>query len=252
MLAANEAVADWLHEQELNFLRRIHEDPDPRKLKSLSAFVRELGIPCESLESRHEINRVIDEVAGRPEAHAVCFAILRSMAKAHYGPEQIGHYALHINNYAHFTSPIRRYPDLTIHRMLEDLLAGRRPADNYDKQTLLGEHCSQREQRAAAAERELTKVKLLNYLAERIGEEMDAVVTGVERYGIFAQGTELPADGFIHVQSLGDDHYQYDAQAHRLAGRRRGNSFQLGDLIRVEIAPCRREPPATRFSVGFA
>ncbi len=236
MLTANEAIADWLHEQELHFLRRIHEPPDPRKLKSLSRFVRELGIPCESLESRFEIKRVVQAVDGRPEAHAVNFAILRSMAKAHYGPEPIGHYALHIRNYAHFTSPIRRYPDLTVHRMVEDLLAGRRPQADFDKQLLLGEHCSQREQRAEAAERELTKIKLLNYLAERIGREMPAVITGVERYGFFAQGTELPADGFIHVRSLEDDHYEYDLQSHCLAGRRSGNTYRLGDLIQVEIA----------------
>ena len=236
MLAANEAVADWLHERELNLLRRVHEQPDPRKLKNLSAFVRELGIPCESLESRFEIKRVIEAVAGRPEEHAVNFAVLRSMAKAHYSPLVEGHYALHSNNYCHFTSPIRRYPDLTIHRMIESLLQGNRPPDNYDRQLVLGEHCSQREQRAAAAERELVKLKLLNYLATRVGEAMDAVITGVERYGLFAQGTELPAEGFVHLSTLADDHYEFDPRAHCLSGKRSGNEFRLGDLVRVEIA----------------
>ncbi|MFV1966560.1 MAG: ribonuclease R family protein, partial [Pirellulaceae bacterium] len=236
MLAANEAVADKLNELELNFLRRIHAVPDPRKLRDLTQFVRELGIECESLESRFEIQRIVAEVAGRPEEHAVNFAILRSMQKAVYSPEVERHYALHSDNYCHFTSPIRRYPDLTIHRMVESLLAGKRPPDHFDRQALLGEHCSQREQRAEKAERELTKVKLLRLLSQRIGESMDAVITGVERFGLFAQGTRLPAEGLIHVNSLQDDHYHYDPLTRSLTGHREGNRFRLGDLIRVEVA----------------
>lgn len=236
MLAANEGVANMLKERALFFLRRIHEDPDPRRLKAVTAFVRELGISCESLESRFEIKRVIAEVSGLPTAHAVNFAILRSMAKARYGPEDERHYALHMTNYCHFTSPIRRYPDLTIHRLVDDLAQDREPANDFDRLVSLGEHCSEREQRAESAERELTKMKLLDFLSRRVGQEMDAVVTGVERYGIFAQGTELPAEGFIHVGSLQDDYYEFEPQAHRLAGRKRDNSFQLGDLIRVEVA----------------
>ena len=112
MLAANEAVAEHLHDQDLNFLRRVHEPPDPRKLHALTEFVRELGIECESLQSRFEIKRVVELVKGEPREHAVHYAVLRSMQKAVYGPQEEGHYALHSKHYCHFTSPIRRYPDL--------------------------------------------------------------------------------------------------------------------------------------------
>ncbi len=236
MLAANEAVARLLSQANVNFLRRIHEAPDPRKLHALTSFVRELGVECESLESRFEIKRVIAAVEGRPEAHAVNYAVLRSMQKAVYGPSDEGHYALAKEHYCHFTSPIRRYPDLTVHRMIETLARGKRPADDLERMILLGDHCSDREQRAAAAERELVKVKLLMYLHKRIGEQMDAVITGVEEFGLFAQGTELPAEGLIHVDTLDDDFYRFDRQSHSLAGYRSGNRYRLGDVIRVEVA----------------
>jgi ribonuclease R len=236
MLAANEAVARMLSQTGLNFLRRAHEPPEPRKLHALTTFVKELGIDCESLESRFEIKRVIAAVAGQPEEHAVNYAVLRSMQKAVYAPSDEGHYALNKEHYCHFTSPIRRYPDLTVHRMIEALAHGRRPHDDFDRMVVLGDHCSDREQRAEAAERELIKVKLLSYLANRIGQEMDAVITGVEDFGLFAQGVELPAEGLIHVDTLGDDFYRYDSATHSLAGHRSGNKYRLGDIIRVQVA----------------
>jgi len=236
MLAANEAVASSLRERELWFLRRVHGMPDAFKLKQLAQFVRELGLECDGLESRFDIKRVVESVAGQSEEHAVHYAVLRSMKKAVYSPEVEGHYALNSDDYCHFTSPIRRYPDLTIHRLVDALVRGDRPAGDYDQLALLGEHCSEREQRAEGAERELIKVKLLVHLSDRIGEQMDAVVTGVERYGIFVTGTALPAEGLIHISSLQDDRYHFDPSTHSLVGFRAGNSFRLGDLIRVEIA----------------
>ena len=236
MLAANEAVARHLHEREIHFLRRIHELPDPRKLHLLTGFIRELGIECESLESRFEIKRVVKLVAGQPEEHAVNYAILRAMQKAVYSPLEEGHYALNSDQYCHFTSPIRRYPDLTVHRLITALIHKKKPKSNFDELVLLGEHCSERELRAQIAERELTKVKLLTYLAKKIGTEMEAVITGVEEFGFFAQGIDLPAEGLVHVETLDDDHYRYDSATHSLAGYRQGNRFRLGDVVRVTIA----------------
>jgi ribonuclease R len=235
MLAANEAVAAQLSEQEVLFLRRIHAPPSPMKLHDLTVFVRELGVTCESLESRYEIKRILKEVAGRPEEQAVNYAVLRSMQKAVYGPESERHYALNKTHYCHFTSPIRRYPDLTVHRLLDQLAQGKRPRKDMAALMALGEHCSQREQRAADAERELVKVKLLNYLSQHIGMVMNAVITGVEDFGLFVQGVELPADGLIHVSSLQDDYYSYDAASRSLAGRRAGHRYRLGDLVKVEV-----------------
>ena len=236
MLAANEATARLLTERELPFLRRIHEQPDLRKMDALNGFIKELGIECEDLHSRFEVKRIIAEVAGKAEEHAVNYAVLRSMQKAIYSPVEEGHYALNSEHYCHFTSPIRRYPDLTIHRMIDAICRGKKPAADFERQMLLGEHCSDREQRAEKAERELTKVKLLTYLAKKVGLRMTAVITGVEEWGLFAQGIDMPAEGLVRTDALGDDYYRYDAASHSLVGYRQGNRFRLGDRIEVEVA----------------
>ena len=235
MLAANEAVAKLVHQRGLVLLRRIHGAPDPRKLKILTDFVRGLQIPCDSLESRFEIQRVLKHVAGLPQQRAINFAILRSLQKALYSPQDEGHYALASDCYCHFTSPIRRYPDLIVHRIIDSINSDKHPSQDFDRLMVEGEHCSDREQRAEQAERELTKLKLLYYLSKRIGDELDAVITGVEDYGLFAQGIELPADGLIHVNSLQDDTYRFERATHTLTGFRNGNSYRLGDLVRVKI-----------------
>ncbi|MDZ4818058.1 MAG: ribonuclease R [Planctomycetota bacterium] len=236
MLAANEAVAELLEREGYHFLRRVHADPDPRRLIALTDFVTGLGFKIESLESRFELQRVLKMVKDKPEQHAVNYAVLRSLQRAVYSPEDEGHYALASETYCHFTSPIRRYPDLTVHRLFEAVLVKKRAVNDYAELVVMGEHCSDRERRAEAAERELTKLKLLNFLSTRIGDQMDAVITGVEEFGLFAQGIALPAEGMIHVTSLADDFYTYDRKAHTLTGRRAGNSFRLGDMVRVTVA----------------
>jgi ribonuclease R len=234
MLAANEAVARALAASGGGFLRRIHAAPDPRKLRQLTEFVTELGFEVDSLESRFELQRLLDMARGRPEEHAVHYAVLRSLTRACYGPQEDGHFALASDCYCHFTSPIRRYPDLTVHRALDLLAAGRKPPDEGLLQ--LGDECSQLERRAEAAERELVKLKLLLYLSGRIGSEMEGVVTGVEPFGLFVQGIDLPAEGLVAADALPDDRYRYDRASHVLAGTRAGNTFRLGDRVRVEVA----------------
>jgi ribonuclease R len=236
MLAANEAVAELLQSRRLPFLRRVHQPPVPRKLKALAEFVTELGLKVRSLEDRFELQELLRRVVGRPEQHAVHFAALRSLQRAVYSPDEEGHYALASDCYCHFTSPIRRYPDLTVHRLIDAVLSGRKPRLQHDELVILGEHCSQREQRAESAERELTTLKLLHYLSGRTGEQMDAVVTGVETFGLFVEGIELPAQGLIRVDSLLDDYYRFDRTTHTLAGYRSGNTYRLGDLLRVAVA----------------
>ncbi|MCA9260790.1 MAG: RNB domain-containing ribonuclease, partial [Planctomycetales bacterium] len=236
MLAANEAVAKRLEDEGLFFLRRVHGAPDPRKLKALTAFVKELGIDSSSLQDRFALQELLGEVADDPRRHAVNFAVLRSMQRAVYSPEEEGHYALASDCYCHFTSPIRRYPDLTVHRLVEELLAGRKPVQKFENLLALGDHCSDREQRATEAERELTKVKLLNYMADRVGEELTGVVTGVESFGLFVTGMEIPAEGFVHISGLVDDYYRFHREGHVIEGLRGGNAYRLGDTVRVAVA----------------
>jgi ribonuclease R len=166
----------------------------------------------------------------------VNYAVLRSMQRAVYGPEEEGHYALASDCYCHFTSPIRRYPDLTVHRLIDQLNRGKKPAQRMDEMLVLGDHCSEREQRATDAERVLNRVKLLNYMADKIGMELDGIITGVESFGLFITGIEIPAEGFVHISALTDDFYRYDRAGHVIAGFRSGHSYRLGDTVRVAVA----------------
>jgi ribonuclease R len=236
MLTANEAVAEKLEDAGLFFLRRVHGSPDPRKMRSLTEFVGELGYKVENLEDRFELQKLLDTVKGDPREHAVNYAVLRSMQRAIYSPEEEGHYALASDCYCHFTSPIRRYPDLTVHRLIDTLNRGKKPEQRMDETLVLGDHCSEREQRATSAERELNKMKLLMYMSDKIGMELDGVITGVENFGMFITGMEIPAEGFVHISSLSDDYYRYDRAGHVIAGFRSGNSYRLGDTVRVAVA----------------
>ncbi len=238
MLAANVAVAKLLMERDIEFLRRVHGSPALLKQQQFQEFVDSLGLPLQNPQSRPELQKLLTMVQGTPLEHAVHYACLRSMKQATYSPQHEGHYALAEENYCHFTSPIRRYPDLIVHRIVDDVILrpeGTSPI-SVEMLTRLGVHCSSTERRAESAERELVLLKLLQFLEDQIGLELPVIITGVERFGIFCRGVELPIDGLVHISSLPDDRYDYDASRFALVGRRGDNLFQLGQRLIVSLA----------------
>lgn len=235
MLSANEAVAEHLDDLGVPFLRRVHASPDPAKLKAFADFVRGLGYKLKQETDRFALQKLLEAATGKPEEYAVHYALLRSLKQAQYSPEKEEHYALASANYCHFTSPIRRYPDLTVHRLLDRWLRTGRARGDETELAALGEHCSKTERRADIAERELIKLKLLTYLSSRLGLEMEAIITGVADYGFYAQGRELPVEGLIHISTLTDDYYYFEEASHSLIGRRTRRRYRLGDRVCVEV-----------------
>lgn len=237
MLAANVAVATMLDSRRVPFLRRVHGTPDEIKMRNFQQFCQGLGLTLKKPQDRSEIQELIRKVEGKPEERAVNFALLRSMQQAVYSSDDMGHYALNEEDYCHFTSPIRRYPDLTVHRLIGQIAAKRSPTPLAIPELIqLGKHCSITERRAEKAERELIRIKMLRYMSGRIGEEMDAIITGVENFGMFCQGVQIPAEGMIHMSALSDDFYVFDQATRRLTGSRTHREFRLGDPIRVLVA----------------
>jgi ribonuclease R len=235
MLAANEAVAEHLAGLGGPSLRRVHPPPDPNKLKAFADFVRTLGYKVERETDRFTLQRILQQSVNKPDMYAVHYALLRSLKQAVYSPEEEGHYALASDTYCHFTSPIRRYPDLTVHRQLAQWLRRKRVSADFAELAALGDHCSKMERRAETAERELIKLKLLSYFSDRIGMELEVIVTGVADYGFYGQGEEMPIEGLVHVSTLSDDYYYYDEASHSLTGRRSQRRFRLGDKVRVRV-----------------
>ena len=235
MLAANESVAEHLDRKDLYFLRRVHPAPEPVKLQKFAEFARILGYKIKSETDRFSLQRVLQQSANKPEMHAVHYGLLRSLKQATYSPVKDDHYALASENYCHFTSPIRRYPDLQVHRLLDQLFKHRRPTNKLDELMALGDHCSKMERRAETAERELVKHKLLVYMNDRLGTDLDAIITGVADYGFFAQAQTLPVEGLVHISTLPDDYYFFDDASYSLVGQRTERRFRLGDKVQVTV-----------------
>jgi ribonuclease R len=235
MLAANEAVAGHLEHLGVSFLRRAHPAPEPTKLKAFADFARSLGYKVRHETDRFALQRLLEQSAGQPDVYAVHYALLRSLKQAVYSPEAEGHYALASTTYCHFTSPIRRYPDLTVHRLLGRWLRTGRAGSDETELVALGEHCSKTERRAETAERELVKLKMLTYLSERLGMSLEVVITGVADYGFYGQAEDLPVEGLVHVSTLPDDYYYFEEATHSLIGKRTGRRYRLGDRVRVTV-----------------
>ena len=236
MLAANEAVAEAIRDRGLHFLRRVHQSPSPQKLQALTEFVAELGYKTGSLQSRFELQKLLAAAIGRPEQHAVHFAVLRSMQRAIYSPMEEGHYALASECYCHFTSPIRRYPDLTIHRLVDAMLTKTKPRNDYDELVVLGPALL-RPRAAGRGRRTRADQTQAAGLSERPHRRGDGRRRdGRRELRPFRPRGQAAGRRAGPRRNAPRRHYRFDRASHTLAGHRAGNSYRLGDLLRVAVA----------------
>ncbi len=236
MVEANEAVASVLDRQNVGFMRRIHPEPDALSMKNLAKLVRAFGFSLPRTPDRAAIQDLLAAVKGADCSFGVNLAVLRSFEKAQYAPLHIGHFALASSNYCHFTSPIRRYADLLVHRVLECYLQKRSgPKEQEQDLAEIGKHITFTEQRAEDAEKELTTVLMLQMLSGHIGDELDCVVTGLASFGVFVQSRKFGIEGLIQMGDLGPDEWKYSPKTQCIVGLRSGRSVHLGQAIKVRI-----------------
>ena len=256
MLLANETVAEDYYWQELPFLYRTHEAPDEEKIRALATFIHNFGYSMHvgNREIRPgEVQKLLTKVEGTPEEPLIARLALRSMKQARYTEENTGHFGLAANYYTHFTSPIRRYPDLQIHRIIKDHLRGRlneKKMEHY--RSILPEaakHSSETERRAEEAERETIKLKKAEYMQKRIGKVYEGVISGITKWGMYV---ELPntVEGLVHVVSMKDDHYEYDERSYELAGVHTGRRYRLGERIFVRVTGADRLQRTVDFEIA--
>jgi ribonuclease R len=235
MLAANVCASDFLREHGQPTLYRIHEGPTPEKLAALREFLAEFGLHLSGGDEPHakDYAALLEKVRDRPDAQLIQTVMLRSLSQAVYSPENVGHFGLAYESYTHFTSPIRRYPDLLVHRAIKAVLAGGRYSPGDWKQ--LGAHCSMTERRADDATRDVQTWLKCYFMQDRVGEAFAGTVSGVAPFGLFVALDEVYVEGLVHVSELGADYYQHDAARHMLVGERTRRSFRLGDRLRVRV-----------------
>jgi len=242
MLLANETVASYLESQNAPSLYRIHEEPDILKVAKFEEFISGFGYslaaPTGALRPRH-FQKLIERIHGKPEEKPIAFLMLRTMQKARYAPENLGHFGLAASSYTHFTSPIRRYPDLVVHRALRAARHGLLTEETREEQTEelpeVARHTSEMERRADDAERELLQWKKVKFMADKVGDEFEGYVTGVAAFGLFIELIEHFVEGLVHVSTMADDYYRFVESAHLLRGENTHKVYRLGDKVKVQV-----------------
>jgi ribonuclease R len=242
MLLANESVAQFIHEEQSPGLYRVHEDPDLLKVEQFEEFISGFGYslaaPTNAVKPRH-FQRLVDRIRGKPEEKPIAFLMLRTMQKAHYSPSNLGHFGLAAQHYTHFTSPIRRYPDLVVHRILRDIRHGRmkdaRREELEEDLPEIARHTSEMERRADEAERELVQWKKVRFMADKVGDEFEGYVTGVAAFGLFVELVEHFVEGLVHISSMADDYYRFLEGSHTLRGENTHKVYRLGDRVHVQV-----------------
>jgi ribonuclease R len=240
MLAANEAVAAWLVQQREPMIFRVHEAPSEGKMAAFQEFIaffnHGISLPVEGVKPKL-LQEFLDRVAGQPEEHVINHVLLRSLPQAYYSVNNLGHFGLAADNYCHFTSPIRRYPDLAVHRILKKQLSGRRQAGQGNEVALeeIARCSSVAERRAMEAERDIVKLKKCQFVADKVGEKYHGMVTSVHAFGFFVELQEIYVEGLVHVSTLADDFYQYEEERHRLIGMNRRREFGIGTPVEVSV-----------------
>ena len=240
MIAANVQAAKFLRKHRIASLYRVHARPDPDRFDELRQYLVSLGfkVPHSEHVEPRQFNQILSKVQDRADSAAISMAMLRSLAHAEYTPNNIGHFGLALDAYAHFTSPIRRYPDLLVHRAIRHIIRGGKPGKfPYDKGRMerLGAITSSHERRAEDATRDVEAWLKCQYMLDRIGEEYPGVITGVTNFGLFVQIPELMIDGLVHVTSLQNDYYHYDGGRQQLVGERTGREYRLGNAMDVQV-----------------
>jgi len=241
MLLANETVAAHLEEHNVPTLYRVHETPDPVKVSVFEEFISTLGYTLPGPEggpAPRDFQKLVEKIRGTPEEKPIAFLLLRTMQKARYDPANLGHFGLAAPSYTHFTSPIRRYPDLVVHRVLRESRRGmsdERKAELTEDLPEIARHTSERERRAAEAERELVQWKKVRFMADKVGDEFSGYVTGVSAFGLYVELVEHFVEGMVHVSTMADDYYKFVERAHILRGENNGRTYRLGDRVTVQV-----------------